>query len=103
VCLCASTKFEEICKDLHHGTILISDLKIIKRNDSSFRKLCEAVSVTVAAGFETKHKTQKLTQKDIISCLNQRLDELKMFLIRKNGYKAVCEWVKDHQKIRGEF
>ena len=92
-CLCASTKFDEICIELQQGDVSLYDLRKMKKMEMRLRRLCEAV---------TGQGDKKLSQKDVLECLDQRLQEFDRFSTRQQAYLDICKWIPDPERISGK-
>ncbi len=80
-CVCAASKFEEMCKRLEKGDINLQDLRKMKQHEHQVKTLCEAVAAS--------------SQKTVVHDLNQRLKEFTHFSTRQRAYLEVCKWIMD--------
>ena len=80
-CVCAATKFEEICGKLKEGNIDLYDLQKMKEKQVQLRRLCEALAV---------QGDQNITLASVSACIEQRLDEFEKFSSRKQAYWDFC-------------
>ena len=94
-CICASTKFDDICVELQQGDVSLHDLQKMKEKEVQLRRLCEAVS--------GPEDTEKLSQKAVLECLYQRLEEFDRFSTRQQAYLDVCKWIPDPKCINGKL
>ena len=92
-CVCASTKFDEICVELQQGNVSLHDLQKMKEKEVRLRRLCEAVA---------SQEDGKLSQEAVLECLDQRLKEFDRFSTRQQAYLDICKWIPDPQRINGE-
>ena len=82
-CVCASTKFEEICRRLEKGEVSLNELHRIKEKEKQVKRLCETVT---GAG---------LSYDAVLSILKQRLNEYNYFSSRRHTYLGICNWISD--------
>ncbi len=86
VCVCASSKFEEICTRLEKANVSLMELRKMKDKEKQVQRLCEAV---------TGSKNSQLSYERVFCSLNQRLSEFDHFSCRRQAYLEVCKWILD--------
>ena len=91
-CVCAATKFEEVCTQLQEGSISLYDLEKIKTKRVRLSRLCEALT------FQTD---KNLSLDSVVAFIDKRLDEFEKFLLRKQAYMEICTWMTE--SIKGIF
>ena len=93
-CLCALTKFQEVCGRVQSGDIPMSELQKISDNDEQMKRLCAAVTVQ-----GDKKESGQLSFKAIQSALHQRLQEFHAFDQHRSCLSHLCNHLSD--AIRG--
>ncbi len=86
VCVCASSKFEEICNKLEKANVSLKELRKMKDKEKQVQLLCEAV---------TGSRKSQLSYKRVSCSLQQRLKEFNHFSSRRQAYLEVCKWILD--------
>ncbi len=86
VCVCASSKFEEICNRLEKANVSLMELRKMKGREQQVKRLCEAV---------TGSENSQLSYERVFRTLNQRLREFNHFSCRRQAYLEVCKWILD--------
>ena len=93
LCVCAYTKFRDVCTFLQTGEISISDLHKLADNKILADQLCAAVITT---------GDKDLTYESVMKSLSQRLNEYKFFCSRQKAYRQICEWIPYQEKVQGK-
>ncbi len=88
-CVCAATKFEEVCTQLQQGSITLYDLQKMNTKEVRLRRLCEAL---------TFQRDKNISLESVLACIDNRLDEFKKFSLRKQAYMEICKWMTESMK-----
>ena len=92
VCLCALTKFKEVCGRLQTRDITVNELKMIEKLQKNMERLCDSV---------TRFEEDSLSSEDLRVTLQQRLSEFQTFEKRRKSYIMICDLIPDC--VQGEM
>ena len=93
-CLCALTKFKEVCGRLQSGDITVNELKMIEKLQKNMERLCETV---------TRFSAEEGLSSDALRfTLKQRLREFQNFEHRRQMYVKVCDWIPSPKQVQGK-
>lgn len=84
-CLCALTKFQEVCGRVQSGDISMSELHKIKGNSEQMKRLCAAVTVQ-----GDKKEGRQLSFNTVQGALQQRLEEFSTFEQKRSYLSHLC-------------
>ena len=94
LCVCAYTKFRDVCFKLQRGEISVNDLNKLADNKLLVNQLCAAVITT---------GDKDLSLDSVIETLSQRLNEYKLFCSRQKAYREICQWIPNPEKVEGNI
>ena len=93
-CLCALSKFKEVCGRLRNGDITVNELKMIEKLSKNMERLCEAV---------TRFSAEEGLSSDALRLtLQQRLREFQTFEHYRQMYVKICDWIPSPECVQGE-
>ena len=94
-CLCALSKFNEVCDSLKTGDITVGDLWMIAGNRDRMQRLCRAV---------TSSGSKEGNSYDSLNILLQaRLIEFRTFQDYKTMHLKICNWIPSQHCFIGEL
>ena len=88
-CVCALSKFKDICTQIKMGEVTINDLRKMNASKELVESLCKAV------------EDKELTYSSLSACLDQRVQEFQFFEKRRQAYQDICNWIREPTKVRG--
>ena len=90
-CVCAVSKFRDICEHIQSGNITVLDLHKMSTHRELVERLCKAV------------EDEGLTSKVVSAVLDQRVREFLFIERRQQVYQAICNWIPDPSKVEGKY
>ncbi len=87
-CVCALSKFKDICERVQSGDIIMSDLNQMGTHRYHVEKLCEAI------------EGEELSSKTVSAALDKRMQQYLFIENRRKAYIHICGWIS---QIEGTF
>ena len=96
VCACASSKLEDVSRQLQTGEVTILDLQMIKREQQQMKRLCESAS----AQQKKTSKSMEMTYEAMIVTVDLRMQEFESFREQQGILLHLCHKIR--QDIKGK-